>query len=188
MGRWVQAGASQSTCWSVVARVSPRHSRRLRVRMAPRTWGAAVRAQDGGIEARVGQFQGQGVLPINTAPHRIGRLTILQPLDTREAGGHQQATGGAGRLADVREELGQRAIGQRLRMHGHRSLLYADESRSPCAGDGQSVAQRQPDLQRHRVHAATERRFASSILKPPATFTKPAKAGSVSPRRRASYP
>ena len=63
-------------------------------------------AEDGVIEARIGQLQGQRVLPVDAAAHRIGRRTVGQVLGELENRGQGQTPRGFGRLPPRGEQIG----------------------------------------------------------------------------------
>jgi hypothetical protein len=52
-------------------------------------------AQDRIIEAGVGQFKPEGILPINPTAHGIGRLAVGQPFGTRQHQHLRQSRAGA---------------------------------------------------------------------------------------------
>src|SRR5262245_55953602 len=73
------------------------------LRLASDEAGAEL-AEDGMVEAWVGQFETQDIFPINTAADRIGRLAIGQPFRKLEDRGQRQARRRCGGLAARRKE------------------------------------------------------------------------------------
>jgi hypothetical protein len=64
-------------------------------------------AQDGVIEAGIGQFQAKRVLPIDAAADGVGGLAIGEALDVLEDRGQRQPCGRGGGLAAGGEERGE---------------------------------------------------------------------------------
>jgi hypothetical protein len=60
-------------------------------------------AEDGGVEASVGERQGEHVLPVDQTAHGIGRLPVRQALGELEQGNKNQAPGCRGALTETRE-------------------------------------------------------------------------------------
>src|SRR3954454_18291826 len=56
-------------------------------------------AEDGVVEAGIGQFQSQGVLPVDAATDGIGGLAVGETLDVLEDGDGGQPCGGGGGLS-----------------------------------------------------------------------------------------
>ena len=67
-------------------------------------------AQDGVIEAGVGQFQAEGVLPVDAAADGVGGLAIGQALDVLEDRGQREPGGRRGRLTAGGEEVGELVV------------------------------------------------------------------------------
>jgi hypothetical protein len=59
------------------------------------------------VEAGIGQLQGQGALPVDTAAHGVGGLAVGQTLDVLEDGDQSQPCRRSGRLASGGEQLGE---------------------------------------------------------------------------------
>ncbi len=67
-------------------------------------------AEHGVVEAGIGQFQGEGVLPVDAAADGIGGLAVGEALDVLEDGGHGEPCGGGGRLSAGGEQLGELVV------------------------------------------------------------------------------
>ena len=66
--------------------------------------------EDGGIKARIGAFQGQGILPVDAPADGGGGLPIRQAFDELENQHQGQACGGFRGLPGWRKEGGKLAI------------------------------------------------------------------------------
>jgi hypothetical protein len=64
-------------------------------------------AEDGVIEARIGQLQGQRVLPVDPPTHGVGRRTVGQVLGELENGGQGQTPRRFGRVPPRGEQVGE---------------------------------------------------------------------------------
>jgi hypothetical protein len=62
-------------------------------------------AQDGEIEAGVGQLQTERILPVDSRPHGFGRLAVGEVLEELHHGDQRQPPGRQARLAPRGEEL-----------------------------------------------------------------------------------
>ena len=69
-------------------------------------------AEYGVIEAGIGQFQTQGVLPVDATTDGIGGLAVGEALDVLEDGGQGEPNGGGGRLAAGGEQLGELVVAE----------------------------------------------------------------------------
>ena len=67
-------------------------------------------AEHGVVEAGIGQFQGEGVLPVDATTNGIGGLAIGESLDVLEDGGQGEPCGGGGRLSAVGEQRGELVV------------------------------------------------------------------------------
>ena len=67
-------------------------------------------AQHGVIEAGIGQFQPQGVLPVDAATDGVGGLAIGEALDVLEHGDQGQPCGRGGRLSACGEQVGELGV------------------------------------------------------------------------------
>src|SRR5512143_1303976 len=67
-------------------------------------------AQDRVIKAGIGQFQAQGVFPVDAAPDGVGGLAIGEALDVLEHRGQGEPGGGGGRLSAGGEEGGELVV------------------------------------------------------------------------------
>ena len=67
-------------------------------------------AQDRVIKTGIGQFQAQGVFPVDAAPDRVGGLAIGEALDVLEHGSQGEPGGGGSRLSAGGEELGELVV------------------------------------------------------------------------------
>ena len=67
-------------------------------------------AEHGVIEAGIGQFQTQGVLPVDAAADGVGGLAIRQALDVLEDGGQGQPGGRIRRLAARGKQIGELVV------------------------------------------------------------------------------
>ena len=64
------------------------------------------------VEAGVGQFQAEGVLPVDATTDGISGLTIGEALDELEHGGQGEPGGGGGRLAAGGEQVGELIVAE----------------------------------------------------------------------------
>jgi len=90
-----------------------------------------------GIEARVIELQGQGILPVDVATDRMGRLLIREPLDILHDGDEGQSPGGFGRLTASRKERRKVLIGvdgAKLVAHPHEEVTFAVGGTSDAGG------------------------------------------------------
>jgi hypothetical protein len=71
---------------------------------------AAELAEHGVIETGIGEFQPQGVLPVDAPPDGVGGLAVGEPLDVLEDGGHGEPCGGGGGLSAGGEEVGELSV------------------------------------------------------------------------------
>ena len=78
--------------------------------LPPRSPGAEL-AQDGGVEARVGELQRQGEFPVDPAAHGIGGLGIRETLGELHHGDEGELGWGVGGLTGRGKELGKLGIG-----------------------------------------------------------------------------
>jgi hypothetical protein len=67
-------------------------------------------AHDGVIESGIGQFQAEGVLPVDAAPDGVGGLAIGEALDVLEDRGQRQPGGRGGGLAPDGEEVSELVV------------------------------------------------------------------------------
>ena len=67
-------------------------------------------AEHGVVEAGIGQFQGEGVLPVDAAADGVGGLAIGEALDVLEDGGQGEPCGRGGGLSAGGEELGELVV------------------------------------------------------------------------------
>ena len=67
-------------------------------------------AEHGVVEAGIGQFQAQGVLPVDAAADGVGGLAVGEALDVLEDGDQGQPCGRSGRLAAGGEQLGELVV------------------------------------------------------------------------------
>ena len=87
-------------------------------------------AEHGVIEAGIGQFQAQGVLPVEAAADGVGGLAIGQALDVLEDGGQGEPCGRGGRLAAGGEQLGELIIAE------ERAEFIGDAEAEGSLGEG----------------------------------------------------
>jgi hypothetical protein len=66
--------------------------------------------QDGRIEAGIGQFQSQGVLPVDARADGLDGLAVRQALDVLEDGGQGEACGGESGSAAAGEQGGELVV------------------------------------------------------------------------------
>jgi hypothetical protein len=93
-------------------------------------------AQDGVIEAGIGQFQAEGVLPVDAAADGVGGLAVGEALDVSENRGQRQPCGRGGGLAAGGEEVGE---------------LIVVVERSAFLGDAETESPRSSAMRRQRV-------------------------------------
>ena len=67
-------------------------------------------AEHGVVEAGIGQFQAQGVLPVDAAADGVGGLAVGEALDVLEDGGQGQPRGRGGRLSAGGEQVGELVV------------------------------------------------------------------------------
>jgi len=67
-------------------------------------------AQDGEVEARVGQVEGEQVLPVDPAPDRLGRLTVAQALAELKERDQREAPRRVSGLAELGVEVGEARV------------------------------------------------------------------------------
>ena len=67
-------------------------------------------AEHGVVEAGIGQFQAQGVLPVDAAADGVGGLAVGEALDVLEDGGHGEPCGRGGGLSAGGEQLGELVV------------------------------------------------------------------------------
>ena len=87
-------------------------------------------AEHGVIEAGIGQFQAQGVLPVDAAADGVGGLAIGEALDVLEHGGQGEPCGRGGRLSAGGEQLGELVVAV------ERSEFIGDAEAEGALGEG----------------------------------------------------
>ena len=87
-------------------------------------------AEYGVIEAGIGQFQTQGVLPVDATTDGIGGLAVGEALDVLEDGGQGEPSGGGGRLAAGGEQLGELVVAE------ERAKFLGDAEAKSALGEG----------------------------------------------------
>ena len=87
-------------------------------------------AEHGVVEAGIGQFQGQGVLPVDAAADGVGGLAIGEALDVLEDGGQGEPCGRGGRLSAGGEQVGELVVAV------ERSEFVGDAEAEGAFGEG----------------------------------------------------
>ena len=87
-------------------------------------------AEHGVIEAGIGQFQAQGVLPVDAAADGVGGLAIGEALDVLEDGGQGQPGGRSRGLAAGGEQIGELVVAV------ERSEFIGDAEAEGALGEG----------------------------------------------------
>ncbi|ACA18375.1 hypothetical protein M446_4012 [Methylobacterium sp. 4-46] len=73
---------------------------------------AAELAQDAGIEAGIGEVEGQQVFPVNPGSDRLSGLAVAQAFAELQEGDEGQAPGCVRGLAAAGKEVSERSIGE----------------------------------------------------------------------------
>jgi len=112
------ATAEQATAYAGLAPMPRQSGSSLRGRATigrggnARDQGAAARAQDGGIEARVVRLEPQDGFPVEPGAHRVGGLAVGQPLGELADRRERQPPWGQRGPAAAREERRERVVGE----------------------------------------------------------------------------
>ena len=90
------------------------------------------------VEAFVGQFQAEGIFPVNAGAHRIGSLTVREVLGELHDADQCQPPGGISRLTVGRIEVGELVVGEERAQHiAHLHVDIAFAKRAPGDFGGQ---------------------------------------------------